>query len=325
MSAFVGIDVSKDSLDIVVLIQQEQIHQKVTNCSQGITTLIHWLHSFEQIELICMEATGRYGNTLAHSLFAHGFTLSLENPLRIKSFAQSLLSRNKTDKYDAFLIALYAQRMQPQVWRPQPRILEQLKQRSRLLHSLEQTRQAYRNRLKAGLDDALTLQFIRDFITDLDQRIHDLHKLILQFIKQDASLNQQRLLLTSIPGVGDKTAALFLAEIGDVHNFKNRRALASYAGITPRLRESGSSVRGHSRISKQGNKRLRTALYFPAISAKKWNPICHEFAQRLEKTGLAQKAIVIAVMKKLLHQMYAILKSGQPFDPHFQQKHLIAT
>ena len=161
-------------------------------------------------------------------------------------------------------------------------------------------------------------------IAHLDERITALRQSLLNLIKQDDDLNQQRQLLTSIPGVGDLTAAVFLAEIGDIHNFPSRRALASYVGITPRLHDSGTSVHRHSHISKQGNKHLRTALYFPAISAKKWNPICHEFAQRLEKTGLAKKAIIIAVMKKLLHQMYGILKSQRPFDPHFRQKLQIA-
>ena len=324
MSAFVGIDVSKATLDVVVLVEQKQSYCQVPNTTPGITDLLKWLDTFEQVETVCLEATGRYGSRLAKMLYADGFRVSVLNPLRIKSFAQSLLSRNKTDKYDAFVIALYAQRMVPDPWTPPSNTLERLKERTRLLHSLKQTQQAYRNRLQSGLEDEITLGVIRDLIADLDERIIALRKSLISLIKQDNELNQQRQLLTSIPGVGDLTAAVFLAEVGEIHHFPSRRALASYVGITPRLHDSGTSVHRHSRISKQGNKRLRTALYFPAISAKKWNPICHEFSQRLEKTGLAKKAIIIAVMKKLLHQMYGVLKSQQPFDPHFQQKPQIA-
>jgi len=320
MSAFVGIDVSKASLDVIVLIEEQQTYQRVPNTAQGIDELLQWLHTFECIEAVCLEATGRYGDALAAALYLADFCVSVENPLRIKSFAQSLLARNKTDKYDAFVIALYAQRMRPDPWRPPSTAIKQLKQRSRLLHSLEQTRQSYRNRLKSGLDDQLTLQVIQDLIDDLDQKIDALQKTIFDFIKEDLYLNQQRELIISIPGIADKTAAVLLAEIGDIDNFDSPRQLAAYAGITPQNRQSGSSLNKPARISKQGNARLRTALYFPAISAKRWNPICHDFAQRLENKGKAKKAIIIAVMRKLLHQVYGILKSGQPFDPHFLEE-----
>lgn len=324
MSAYVGIDVSKATLDVVVLIDKQKTYQQVPNHSQGIAHLLQWLQTFEGIEQVCLEATGRYGECVATALYAAGFTVSVENPLRIKSFAQSLLSRNKTDKQDAFVIALYAQRMRPDPWQPPSTALKRLKQRTRLLQSIEQTRQAYRNRLKSGLDDDFTLQFIRDLIAELDQRIAVLRQDILNFIKRDVALNQQRQLIISIPGIADKTAAVLLAEIGGLENFDSPRALVAYAGITPRLQQSGSSLNGRSRISKQGNKRLRTALYFPAISAKQWNPICRDFAHQLEQRGLPKKAIVIAVMRKLLHQVYGILKSKQPFDPHFQQIYPIA-
>ena len=320
MSAFVGIAVSKASLDVVLLIDKKQTYQKVSNSSKGIAKLIKWLHSFESIEAVCLEATGRYGDALAHALYLAEFCVCVENPLRIKSFAQSLLSRNKTDKYDAFVIALYAQRMPIDPWNPPSDAIKRLKQRTRLLRSLEQTRQGYRNRLKSGMDDDISLQFIQAMIDDLDSHIEALRKIILNFMKQDAYLNRQRKLIISIPGIADKTAAILLAEIGDIDNFDSPSALASYVGITPRIRQSGSSLRGRTRISKQGNKRLRTALYFPAISAKRWNPICRDFAHTLEKRALAKKAIIIAVMRKLLHQVYGILKSKQPFDPHFQQK-----
>jgi transposase len=324
MSAFVGIDVSKATLDIVLLIDEQQTYQKVPNNKKGFAGLIKWLHSFENIEGVCLEATGRYGDALAKALYLADFSVSVENPLRIKSFAQSLLSRNKTDKYDAFVIALYAQRMSPEPWKPPTDAIKCLKQRTRLLHSLEQTRQSYRNRLKSGMDDKVSLQIIRSLIKTLDQQIEKLKKNILNFIKIDDHLNQQRKLIISILGIADKTAAILLAEIGDIDNFKSPRALASYVGITPRIQKSGTSVHRRSHISKQGNKRLRTALYFPAISAKTWNPICRAFALKLEQGGLAKKAIVIAVMRKLLHQVYGILKSKQPFDPHFQRKYQIA-
>ena len=320
MSAFVGIDVSKAKLDVVVLIQEQQTYQQVANDASGIEALCQWLLTFEAIDLVCLEATGRYGEAAAAALYGAGLPVSVVNPARIKAFAGSLLTRNKTDKYDAYLIALFAQRIQPDPWSPPSTAHRFLKQRTRLLRSLEQTAQGYRNRLKAGADDPLVLTVIQGVLDDLQPRIDSLQKAIFDFLKQHVYLNQQRQLLTSIPGIGDKTAAVLLAEIGDIHNFHSTRQLAAYVGVTPRNRQSGSSLNKPARISKQGNARLRTALYFPAISAKKWNPICHEFAQRLEHKGKAKKAIIIAVMRKLLHQVYGILKSGQPFDPHFLEE-----
>lgn len=124
-------------------------------------------------------------------------------------------------------------------------------------------------------------------------------------------------MLVSIPGIGEQTAAVILSEIVDWSLFESPRQLAAYAGLTPRERSSGSSVRGKPCLSRVGNARLRKALYLPAISAQRFNPLIVAFSERLLAKGKAKKQVIGAIMRKLLHLAYGVLKSGSPFDPNF--------
>lgn len=126
-------------------------------------------------------------------------------------------------------------------------------------------------------------------------------------------------LLKSIPGIGDLTAWRLLAEIGSLSRFANIRQIVAFVGLDPTRHESGRSVRGGRHISRQGCASLRAALFMPALAAKRCNPLLQTFSQRLEANGKLPKQIVVAVMRKLLHLAYGILKSGQPFDPCYSQ------
>ena len=110
---------------------------------------------------------------------------------------------------------------------------------------------------------------------------------------------------------------MLLAELGDISHFSNARQVAAFAGLVPRLRESGTSVRGRSRLSKVGSSRLRKALYFPAITALRFNPLIKAFGLRLSVQGKSKMLIIGAAMRKLLHLAYGVLKSQRPFDPNF--------
>jgi transposase len=130
-------------------------------------------------------------------------------------------------------------------------------------------------------------------------------------------LKQQRDLLVSIQGIGKLTAAKLIAEYRDFRAFRSPKQLVAFAGLNPKQRQSGSSVRGYTAISRMRSANIRAALFMPAIVAKQHNPLLRTFAKRLEARGVAPKAIVVAIMRKLLHLVFGILKSGQPFDPHF--------
>jgi transposase len=159
------------------------------------------------------------------------------------------------------------------------------------------------------------MQWLQGGIKELERQIDD-------HIDRHPGLRADATLITSIPGVGKTTAAKLLAYLVDVRRFKNGKALAAFIGVTPRLRLSGSSVRGRSMISRSGNERVRHSLYMPALVALKHNPLVSVFGIRLRAAGLALKAVVAACMHKLVMLVYGILKSGRPFNANFGVKQL---
>ena len=314
MSVCIGIDVSKATLDVATDCGSH--HIQVLNTPDGYECLLNWLQDQGNIHQIALEASGRYGEAVACFLVQQGYAVSYLNPKQIHKFAQMKLHYNKTDKQDAKLIAEYCTLFKPSLYQPQDARRQQLQQRSRRLDQLQKMRQQEVNRSKSGVNDSFTQDQILATIAYFDALIEQTEQAIEQLIKHDNQLTQQHRLLVSIKGIGDKTAALILAEI-TIDNFDSARQLAAYIGITPQQFQSGTSVNKRASISKQGNARLRSGLYMPAIVAKRYNLPCHIFAKRLEERRKQGKVIVIAVMRKLVHQIYAILKSGRPFDPNY--------
>jgi len=319
--ANIGIDVSKNSLDVVLLCEGKNHYQVVENNLSGFQYLSTWLErkGFQQVHL-CMEATGQYGDAAATYFHHRGYPISVINPARIKAYAASHLTRNKTDKADARLIAEYCQKEKPPLWSPPRAVFRTLKALVHYLDDLMATKQQERNRLEFSSTDKLVESILLEHIAFLDDKIKEVHRVILQHIQSDLQLKHCCELLVSIPGVGEWTAARLLAEIQDFRDFKNARQLAAYAGLNPRKYQSGSSVHRKSRLSKVGNAHLRYALYMPAIVAMKHNPIIRDLCQRLSERGLAKMAIVGASMRKLLVLAYGVIKSDLAFDPQFAQK-----
>jgi transposase len=313
-----GIDVSKDKLDVALLQEEHCLHKVITNNPKGFEQLGHWLKNRKTGEVhACLEATGQYGDAVARYLYQEGHQVSVVNPARIKAYATSQLSRNKTDKSDAVLIARFCEKEGPPLWTPPPESFVILQALIRRLQDLQDMRQQERNRLKSGVTTHQVVQDLNEHVAYLDKQIANLLKEIHDHIDKNPDLKQQRDLLVTIPGIAELTAARLLGEIRNISEFENAPQLAAYAGLTPNQRISGSSVRRKSRISKTGNANLRTCIYMPAIVAWKHNPIIHAFCERLKNNGLKNMEIVVAAMRKLLHLVYGILKSGKPFDPLF--------
>ena len=322
MTSYLGIDVSKATLDTVLLREGHSPEaSQFTNNAQGFTHLGHFLKKRRAQPLhACLEATGSYGDELAQFLHQAGYTVSVVNPARIKAYADSRLSRNKTDAGDATLIADFCRTQQPPPWTPPSPEQRELQALVRQWENLSAIRQQEVNRRQAGVPSQTVLQTLDAHIAFLDQQLAELLQHIHDHVDRHPQLRKQRDLLTSIPGIGDWTAFRLLAEIPDIHAFDSAPQLAAFAGLTPRQRTSGSSVRGKSRLSKRGSARLRSALYFPALVAQRYNPILCVFAERLRAAGKPKMAVLAAVMRKLLHLVYGILTSGQPFDPDFLTK-----
>ncbi len=171
------------------------------------------------------------------------------------------------------------------------------------------------NRLEAGISAEAVRESLSEHIAFLDEEITRTEELIRSHIDQHPHLREQRQLLVSIPGIGETTAAKLLAEILDVKLYTGARQLAAFAGLVPRLHESGKSVKRKARLSKTGAPRLRKALYFPAIAAIKHNPTIKAMSVRLKERGKCPMQIIGAAMRKLVHLAYGVLKSGKPFDP----------
>lgn len=306
---YVGIDVAEKSLAVCLLAAGEPQPAEFANTPAGHKQLLRWLaHRVTAVEVwVGMEATGRYYEAVATACHAAGYRVSVLNPARVAYYARSRLSRTKQDHVDSRLIAQFVMSEQPHRWQPTPPAYYELQELMRRLEDLKAMRQQERNRLRAGITST----------TLLDQQIAALEREIRDHIDRDPDLRHRHDLLDSIPGIAHLTAATLLAELGDLTRFASAQAVAAYVGLCPQHHESGSSVHKRTRLSRTGHGALRKALYFPALSAMRHNPILMAFAERLRAARKSEMQIVAAVMRKLLHLAYGVIKSDRPFDPDF--------
>lgn len=323
----VGIDVAKRKLDIALLVNGKIKSKVVENTPAGHALLQHWLveHGAPQIDThICLEATGPYSEPVTTALVEAGWPVSIVNPARIKGFAQGELARNKTDRADAALLARFCAAMHPGVWAPPPPAWRELRAWVDRLQALKDMHQQESNRLEAhrASGHVFLVTAVQTHLDWLDHQMTDLERAITDHIDRHPDLKGDAELLHSIPGIGKTTVAKVLAYAGDVRRFTNAKALAAFIGVTPRQRVSGSSVKGRTMMSRTGHADLRRALYMPGLVARRHNPVLKVFGDRLRGSGLAPKAVVGAVMRKLAHLIYGVIKSGQPFDAHFPRARL---
>ena len=323
----VGIDVSKRKLDVALLVDGKIKAKAVANCQEGFAELESWLVK-QKVALaethVCLESTGVYSEPVA--LFWHdkGIRVSLVNPNCIKSFGSSENIRNKNDQIDAGLIARYCAAMAPAPWEAPSREQRQLRAWTNRLIALQDMRQQEMNRLEAHAvaEQHDVIAHVQAHIKWLDDQIAQIERDIDDHIDRHPGLRKDAELIESIPGLGRATAAKVLAHVGDVRRFANAKALAAFIGVTPRQRQSGSSVRGRTLMCRMGSRRLRAALFLPSLVAKRHNPILKQFGCRLEANGLPKMAVAGAIMRKLVHLIYGVVKSGKPFNPNFAGKGL---
>lgn len=309
-----GIDVAKKKLDACLIMGDGKVlAKKFENNTKGIKLLEGWLMSLH-VEPVhaCLEATGAYSELAAEHLHGNGHRVSVVNPLRINAFAKSDLRRNKTDRADARTIAEFCLQKDPEEWHPLPAEIKQLQALTRRVEVLERLRASERNRLELAPPEVRPS--LDRVIGDLDEEIGRVRQLIKDHIDNHPDLKQQSELLETIPGIGEKTARLLLGEI-EFRRFTSARALAAYAGVTPRKFQSGTSL-DRTRLSKLGSGRIRKALYFPAIVARQCNQVIKLFARRLDQKGKTPMQIVCASMRKLLHIAFGVIKHNRPFDPN---------
>lgn len=242
---YLGIDIAKASFHVCLLTPEgKRKNKRCDNTPTGHQELHTWLQRQAVTELhACLEATGRYGEALATFLHGCGYQVSVVNPKAIAHYAQSRLSRTKTDKTDAALIADYCQKAQPPAWTPLPPALQTLQALVRRLDALEEMSQMERNRLQAGEHPELVQSSLQAHLEYLAESIRETQQQIQDHLDDDPDLRKARDLLLSIPGVGEKTVAWLLGELGTMQQFRGARQVVAFAGVAPGIYESGSSVR----------------------------------------------------------------------------------
>lgn len=316
VDGYLGIDVAKDTLEACLRLPTGKYkHRRFPNTAAGHQALLAWLHQWAATQVhACLEATGAYGQAVAHFLHDHGQTVSILNPAVIAAYARSRFRRAKTDRVDAKLLADYGEKEQPAPWTPAAVELRELQALLRRREALLEMRQMEQNRLVATTHPEPVQHSLEAHLEELAAALTTLEQAIRDHVDRHPGLKQQEALLCSIPGIGETTAVWLLAELGDVKRFRCARQVAAFAGLTPAKRESGLPPHPPERLCKIGSGRLRKALYFPALSALRYNPVVKAFGARLLGKGKHKMVVVGAAMSKLLQLAYGVLKSGEKFS-----------
>jgi transposase len=217
---------------------------------------------------------------------------------------------------DAALIARFCLAMKPGAWIPPSQEIRSLRALVRRVDSLIDMRSQEKNRISTAHESVSLL--IKEHIAYLDQEIERIRQQIAGLIEQDPNLKGRKELLDSIPALGKATIPRILAELDDLGKFNHVRELVAFIGLAPKETLSGSSIKGKPRLCKIGHARLRKALYMPALVSIQCNPVMIAFYNRLKDKGKNGKVIVCAIMRKLVHVIFGVLKSGKKYDPNYK-------
>jgi transposase len=322
---FAGIDVGASEL--VVTVRRNGKPGKVktfTNTPEGHAAIIGYLNPGKHQSKVCLEATGTYHLDIAVALSREpGIMVTVINPKAVKNFANALMQRNKTDAVDAALLAEIAElldyKQEFKVWQaPSANVLE-IRACSRRLSELSQQKARAKNQLHAlnatQQTPEVVLNSVKEDIKHLENQIDALSNHTLTVIEQDTEVKQSYELITGIKGIAKASAISILGEVLVLPAEMTARQWVAHAGLDPREHTSGSSVHKKARLSKAGNRHLRCALFMPALSAIRYIPHVKAFYQHLtDDLGKKKTQAICAVMRKLLHALYGILKNRQAFD-----------
>jgi transposase len=320
---FMGIDLAKATFDFCLLSKNgTRLWQgRRSNDSCGIQQFFSQLRArgqkLSQIHF-GLEASGVYGKALVAALHQGGLAVSVLNPAQVKFFALSVLRRTKNDTVDAQVIARFCQERKPLATRPLRPVEEQLKllvheRESRVAEQIRERNRAKKDPYHLQLPELISRQR-QERLAQLNREISQLENAIFELIKADRCLSRQSKLLCSIPGIAQVTAAKVLAELAG-KEFQSARQLAAYAGLTPAEWRSGGSPYGKTHLCKIGNAFLRKALYLPAAVARRWCRPLKPWIAILESRNLHDLAIRGAIMRKLLHIAFGVLRHQLPFNP----------
>ncbi|MDY0351080.1 MAG: IS110 family transposase [Desulfobulbaceae bacterium] len=320
----IGIDVSKAKLHCSLLTNpglRRSRNKAAANNPAGFSALLDWACRHGQCEAVelhfIMEATGVYHEALAEFLVEAGCRVSVANPFQVKRFAESHGFKTKNDRHDGLILALFGHERQLAAWTPPPPEVRHLKALLNRLAALETDIRRELNRLEkaqVGRAPAQVMDSLTKSLAFLNKEKDRLLKEINTHFGNHPKLREERDLLLSIPGVGDKLATQLLALFAS-KNFSKAPEVAAFLGLVPVEKQSGTSVLARPRLSKAGNSKLRKALYMPAIVATKCNPDVQALYERLIRAGKTKMAAVGAAMRKLVHIAFGVYKNHTPYQP----------
>ncbi|WP_118836891.1 IS110-like element ISNgo3 family transposase [Neisseria meningitidis] len=307
----IGLDISKDTIDATLHKTNGSIHYiKFKNNDDGLKQFRLWIKGNRiRKAYIGMEATGIYYEKAADMLSSY-YTVYVINPLKIKDYGKSRFNRTKTDKADSNLIADYIKRHQDTLIPYQIPKNKALQKLINLKNQLQQQQKQIKNRLHSTEEDFIR-NIHQDLIDTIQDKMEQVKIAISEQIKKQTDYNHYRNLQT-IPSIGKDTASVLYAQLTEKH-FKTANQFVSYAGLSPAIIQSGTSVRGRGRLSRYGNRRLKSTLYMPALCAYRFNAF-PKLINNLKKAGKPKMVIIVAIMRKLAKLAYYIVKTGQSYD-----------
>jgi transposase len=328
-----GIDVAQKELVVSLgrmnenLITEVYAFKTFSNTEKGFIALVQWVTKLTAAEIpvrYVMEATGVYHETLAYYLADNGHEVSILMPNKMSNFSKTLETKTITDKTASQAIALFGLEKQMSIWQKPKQVYRELRQVTRERGQLIEERTALKNQLHAEQSQAYpnkkSLERIQVRIKLLDSQVEEIMKEITVITKQDKEIGEIIKRLCTVPGVALLTATIILAETNGFDLITNIKQLISFAGLDVKEKQSGTSVKGKPKISKKGNRHLRKAMHFPALTAirhdERYKAI---FARLVGKHGIKMKAAV-AVQRKLLEMTYIVYKTNKPYDKGYLKK-----
>jgi transposase len=317
---YIGIDISKSSFDVAIEKANGYHHYKFSNDLIGFKELLKVIHAEDG--WCVMEASGPYYLKLAWFLQEQKVPVSVVNPLVIKRFCQMRMNRTKTDKQDAAMIAAYGKSEKPGAWEGENAYILELKQMQTYTDLLVKTRTGFLNQLEALNQNPFISAEVKrglvKMIKQTEKQMEDIENKMCAVIKeQQGEMFEQ---VKSIPGIVRKTALLLIVMSGGFTKFENAKQLSSYVGLSPRIYESGTSVKGKARICKMGMSRVRATLYVCSWSAIGCNKACKDLYERLVSKGKSKRLALIAVANKLLKQVFAVATQGTMYNENYLEK-----
>ena len=308
----IGLDVSKDTIDATLITTKgSKDYIKISNNNEGFENLINWIKTKRIRKIaISMEATGVYYEQAAEYLSVL-YTVYVINPLKIKEYAKSQFSHTKTDKADSKLIAEFANRHLDKLTSFRPSENPTLYKLINLLQQLKEQQKETQNRLHTAKD--IYIKSTHEAIIELlEEKIDQTSKRIEGMIKQKESLNIEYQNLQTIPAIGKETAVILLRHLTD-KNFETANKFVAFAGLSPKIEQSGTSVNKKGRLSRYGHRQLKRALFMPALVAYRMNAF-PQLVRNLEAAKKPKMIIIVALMRKLAKIAFYIHKTKKPFD-----------